>query len=218
VSGPLVLAIDSAFGPLSIAVARGGLVLAAEQGRSDLRAAEHLPGLVQEVLARAGLAMADVDRIAVTLGPGGFTSLRSGLAFAKGLAFGLGKPLLGFTTLQALALSCPPAGAGPLVVAIDAKRDEIFLQSFQQPLAALVAARTVAVGAVGAALPAGAFMVCGSGAALVLAAAPDRAQVLDVVLPSAAALATHACGADPELHPAEAVYLRPADARPMAVT
>jgi tRNA threonylcarbamoyladenosine biosynthesis protein TsaB len=216
VSGSLVLAIDSAFGPLSAAVARGARILSAEERRTDLRAAEHLPGLVQGVIATAGVTLSQVDRVAVTLGPGGFTSLRSGLAFSKGLAFALGKPLLGFTTLHALALSAGAAETMPVVAVIDAKRDELFVQSFSATLAPLTPPRVAAVAEIAELLPAGAFRVCGSAAAMAAAAAPDRAVVVGHDLPSASAMALFAQHCDPAAYPAEAVYLRPADARPMA--
>jgi tRNA threonylcarbamoyladenosine biosynthesis protein TsaB len=70
---------------------------------------ERLAPLTQEVMARAGLAFAELDRIAVTLGPGSFTGLRVGLAFAKGLGLALGRPVIGLGCLEVLA--APFAGS-----------------------------------------------------------------------------------------------------------
>src|SRR5437016_11790062 len=61
-----------------------------------------LPLLVERVLGDAGLALEDVEGIAVSIGPGSFTGLRIGLALAKGLAFAGGLPLVGVPTLEAL--------------------------------------------------------------------------------------------------------------------
>ena len=65
--------------------------------------------MVEEVFAGAGIAPAEIDRVAVTIGPGSFTGLRVGVAFAKGFASALGAPCLGVGTLEALVESVPAA-------------------------------------------------------------------------------------------------------------
>ncbi|MEA1649657.1 tRNA (adenosine(37)-N6)-threonylcarbamoyltransferase complex dimerization subunit type 1 TsaB [Nitrospirillum sp. BR 11164] len=98
--------------------------------------AERLLPLVEEVLAEAGLDYAAIDRYGVTIGPGAFTGLRVGLAAARGLALAAGRPLMGITGLQAFAHAAVhglggtvPAGR-PLLVAIDSRRDDFYLQAF----------------------------------------------------------------------------------------
>ena len=101
----LILALDSATAGVSLALWRDGAVLAsdaADAGRSDA-----LPAAVAALMARAGLGLAALDRLAVTIGPGRFTGLRAGLAFMRGLALALDRPLIGLTTLEALAALRP---------------------------------------------------------------------------------------------------------------
>ncbi len=66
--------------------------------------AERLAPMVREAVAAAGVAFSEIDRIAVTAGPGSFTGVRVGLSFARALALALNKPCLGVSTLEALTL------------------------------------------------------------------------------------------------------------------
>src|SRR5438477_6529906 len=91
--------------------------------------AEALARMVDARMRRARVALAAVDRIAVTTGPGTFTGQRVGLAFARALGLGLKRPVIGVTTLDAMAeeaLAKHPGIAWALVAA-DAKRGEIYL-------------------------------------------------------------------------------------------
>ncbi len=89
--------------------------------------------MIASVLAEAELSVDALDLIAVTIGPGGFTGLRIGLAAARGLALATGVPLLGITSFAAVAASVdarPSAPGCSLVVALDSKRSELYLQGF----------------------------------------------------------------------------------------
>ncbi|MGV3551241.1 tRNA (adenosine(37)-N6)-threonylcarbamoyltransferase complex dimerization subunit type 1 TsaB [Rhizobium sp.] len=93
--------------------------------------AERLMPMIDEVLKDAGLALQDMSRIGVTIGPGSFTGIRVGVAAARGFALSLSIPAVGVTTLQVVAEQVleidPPA---PVVAMIDAGRAEIFAQAF----------------------------------------------------------------------------------------
>lgn len=119
-----ILAIDTATRTPGVAIGgEGGWWLqAADLG---LGRGEAIVAVVQRGLAEAGWRGADLDGIAVAVGPGSYTGLRVGLAVAKTLAWAWDKPLAGVDTLMAMALTA--GWAAPLVVAaIDARRGEVF--------------------------------------------------------------------------------------------
>ena len=88
---------------------------------------ERLLPLARELLERAGLPWAAIERIAVGVGPGTFTGLRIGVATARALGQSLGVPVAGVSSLQALAVAAEPHAEGSCVLtAIDARRGEVF--------------------------------------------------------------------------------------------
>lgn len=115
------LAFQTAFGPAEIALLTGDdwpeRSMADPEGGPGQDA--RLPGLVETLLAAEGLDLSDVNRIGVVTGPGSFTGLRMGLAFARGLGLVLGCPVLGISLLEA---ALPPDNAGRVRVALQAQR------------------------------------------------------------------------------------------------
>jgi tRNA threonylcarbamoyladenosine biosynthesis protein TsaB len=104
--------------------------------------AEALMPLIARVLDRAKLAVAEINRIAVTTGPGSFTGLRVGIAAARGLALAAHKPAVGLSTLAAYAAPFIAADDTlPVVVTIDARHDHVYLQVFGPGGRTLVAPR-----------------------------------------------------------------------------
>jgi tRNA threonylcarbamoyl adenosine modification protein YeaZ len=98
--------------------------------------------LVARVLGRVQLDFSALDRVAVTTGPGSFTGLRVGIAAARGIALASGKPAIGLTTLAAFAAPFIAADDTlPVVVAIDARHDHVYLQVFGPGGRTLVAPR-----------------------------------------------------------------------------
>lgn len=124
----IILAVDTALGACSAAVLSGGRVLAHEHREMARGHAEALAPMVQDVMRRAGIVFADVERIGVTTGPGTFAGQRVGLAFARAVALALKKPAVGVTTLDTMAAEAlERTHASWAVAAADAKRGEIYL-------------------------------------------------------------------------------------------
>jgi tRNA threonylcarbamoyladenosine biosynthesis protein TsaB len=128
----IVLGFDTSAGACSAAVLGDDGVLAHSRRILARGHAELLMPMLQEVLAAAAVDFATLDLLAVTTGPGTFTGIRIGLAAARGLALASGLPLLGVTSLEAVAAAVPAeerAGRA-LLVAIDSRRDDLFVQAF----------------------------------------------------------------------------------------
>lgn len=123
----IVLALDTCLTACSVAVTDGERVLAAASEPMARGHQERLAPLAQQVMAQAGVGFDRLERIGVTVGPGSFTGLRVGIAFAKGLAQALDIPLVGVGTLEALAAGEP----GLTFAVLDARRDQLYLQAFE---------------------------------------------------------------------------------------
>ncbi|HYC98923.1 tRNA (adenosine(37)-N6)-threonylcarbamoyltransferase complex dimerization subunit type 1 TsaB [Brevundimonas sp.] len=214
-----VLVVDTALGLCTAAVleveANGETWVARPLGlRSEAMAKGHqerLAGMVRDAAAEAG-GFGDVDRIGVTVGPGSFTGLRVGLAFAQGLGAALDRPVVGISTLDGLAASAD--GGGPAAALIDARRGQVYARFWRDgaptgPPEALSieAARDRALG-----LGAGVRLI-GSGAALIAGEVPG-AVALELAGPAPGALARLTAAADPADNPPRPVYLRAPDATP----
>ncbi len=97
----IVLALNTAFTAMEAALVRDGEILADVRETMARGQDKHLPGLVQALLAENGLTFADIERFAVVTGPGSFTGIRIGVAYARGLALVTGAACVGVTSLEA---------------------------------------------------------------------------------------------------------------------
>ena len=128
-----VLAIDTALEACSVAVldTAQDAILARETRPMVRGHAEALMPFVASVMTQSFLRFSDLDRVAVTVGPGSFTGLRVGLAAARGIGLALRRPVVGLTTLAALAAPYLEEDDGPPVAsAIDARHQHVYLQLF----------------------------------------------------------------------------------------
>ena len=174
---------------------------------------ERLAPMLAEAMAAAGAGFGDLDRIGVTVGPGSFTGLRVGLAFAKGLAIARGIKCVGIGVLDALAASA--AEGGRVLAAIDAKRAQAYLQLFENGRAVCEAEAVLLEDAASwiarRGAPAG-LAIVGSAAPLLAEVAPG-ARLLPMDAPDPLAIARLAAASDPALALPRPIYLRAPDAR-----
>jgi tRNA threonylcarbamoyladenosine biosynthesis protein TsaB len=208
----IVLALDTANGACSAAVLRDGAVLAALSEPMMRGHQERLAPLVREVMTGAGIAFAELDRIGVTVGPGSFTGLRVGLAFAKGLALALGRPCVGIGSLEALAAS--EAGPGLTAAVIDAKRGQVYLQVFEGGAAVMapdVLPLEIAAARLAELWSGGTSRLVGPGAGL-LTGVLTHAEIIERAAPDPVALARLAAARPAGAAP-RPLYLRAPDAK-----
>ena len=196
----LILAVDTALARCSVAVLRGEEELAHLSEPMSRGHAERIAPMAQEAMQQAGAAFADLARLAVTTGPGSFTGLRVGLAFARGLAVALEVPCLGFSTLEALALG--EGASGRRAAALPAP-DGVFFALYEEG-AAVVAPSYLSEAEAGAAL-------CTAPTILFGPAASRFADIAEPHLrdaPDATALAKLALNFEPARRPPAPLYLR----------
>ncbi|HEX2817303.1 MAG TPA: tRNA (adenosine(37)-N6)-threonylcarbamoyltransferase complex dimerization subunit type 1 TsaB [Phenylobacterium sp.] len=209
----MVLGLDTCLSSCSVAVLDGERVLGRAREVMARGHQERLAPMARQMMAEAGLAFDKLDRIAVTVGPGSFTGLRVGIAFAKGLALALDLPAVGIGTLEALAADAAQESGGLVIPAIDARRGQLYLQAFEDGRALMAPdALTVEVAAARLAeLSQGRpFTLVGSGAALLADFAPN-AEVIPAEGADARVVARLAAAREPA--PLKPLYLRAPDAK-----
>ncbi len=131
-----VLAFDTTMNACAIAVWRDGETLAQHIIEMKHGQAEALVPAIEHVLTESGQHYGDLSRIAVTTGPGSFTGVRVGLATARGLGLALGCPVIGIGTAEVLAATAlrtrTMSDRAHVLTAIDARRAEVYVQTFDR--------------------------------------------------------------------------------------
>lgn len=220
-----ILALDTATKSCSAAVSRGGKVVAGRFRLMERGQAEGLAPMVAKVLEEAGEDIPGLDLIAVTTGPGAFTGLRIGLAAAAGYGMAAGLPVLGVTTLEAVAegVGKEELNGRRLLVAICSKRDDLYVQTFSPQLEAIGRPRALIAGALAALAGNGPLLVAGDAAGTACRALRDAGLEAEPSaapgLPDAANLCAIAARRGPPVNgapPPVPLYLRPPDAKPAA--
>jgi tRNA threonylcarbamoyladenosine biosynthesis protein TsaB len=124
-----LLAVDTALGACSVAVIDDAHVLARRHEFMERGHAEALAPMVEDAMRDAKIAFDALDRLAVTTGPGTFTGQRVGLAFMRALRIALHRPLIGITTLAAMAEAAKAeTGLARAIALHDARRDEVYVE------------------------------------------------------------------------------------------
>jgi tRNA threonylcarbamoyladenosine biosynthesis protein TsaB len=216
-----VLAIDTALEACSAAVLdTEQAAIAAHESLHMLRGhAEALMPMLARVLKSAELEFASLDRIAVTVGPGSFTGLRVGIAAARGIALASGKPAVGLSTLAAYAAPLiANDDALPVVSAIDARHEHVYLQVFGPRGRTIVAPRLVALREALRVATTGAPRLVGTAAAMLAAAWPAGERAPSLVdtrrAPDIDWVARLGAAAVDTGVPPKPLYLRAPDAQP----
>jgi tRNA threonylcarbamoyladenosine biosynthesis protein TsaB len=141
--------------------------------------AEALLPMIERVCEQAQVPMSQLQRLAVTHGPGTFTGVRVGLSAMRGLALALNVPLCAIGTLHAMAAAAAVSDQ-PLIVAVDARRDTYYTQVFDGQNQPLSAPQACALAGLESLLPDAAIRVAGSGASTLCATDAQRFSALDI--------------------------------------
>ncbi|MEP1144990.1 MAG: tRNA (adenosine(37)-N6)-threonylcarbamoyltransferase complex dimerization subunit type 1 TsaB [Henriciella sp.] len=205
----IVLGIHTAGPGCDLALLQNGERVASLQESMSRGQDARLPGLLSELLAQASLTLNRIDRFAVVTGPGSFTGIRVGVAFARGLALATGTPCVGVTTLEA---SLPLGQQGSAIVALPAQKRPpditFWTQTFRTGMATGAAKEMRAEDLI-ALLANHPHMVFGD---------PDLVgpslenTIVHSAQPSALRAAQAAAEFDPEMRPARPTYARAPDA------
>ena len=217
----LILAIDTALdacaaGVLDTVSAR----LIAQESQAMKRGhAEALMPLIARVIEQSGIAFVALDRIAVTTGPGSFTGLRVGLSAARGIALAADKPVVGLTTLTAYAAPLVSENCEhPIISAIDARHDHVYLQAVSGNGSSLIRPRVASIEEALGAARFGAPHLVGNAARILAdrwpAQAPSPLRVDPQPAPDIAWVAWLGAAVSPNTAPARPFYLRAPDAKP----
>jgi tRNA threonylcarbamoyl adenosine modification protein YeaZ/ribosomal-protein-alanine acetyltransferase len=211
-----ILSIDTAMAACSAAVVDTDqdVPLAAAFQAMERGHAEALAPMVAEVMRASGLAFSDIDRIAVTVGPGTFTGVRIGLSFGRGLGLVRGIPVIGIDSLSAIAAN--EASCGPLLVVSDARNDEVYAASFDEARQLISEPRVTTAAGAAEGLPPDALVIgTAKRSVLAMSGRSDLSVSPEGDLPDAARFARLAASATPGDMPAP-LYLRAPDAKPQA--
>ena len=129
-----ILALDSSTDACSVALSIDGVLTSRFEIATQSHTQRLLP-MVEELLAEQQLALADLDALAFSRGPGSFTGLRICIGIIQGLAYGANLPVIPVSTLEAMAMGFYRANRSmnvPLLVALDARMDEVYWSLYQR--------------------------------------------------------------------------------------
>jgi len=216
-----ILAIDTALPAVSVCVldTADALPEAVESVAMERGHAEALLPMIDRVMARIDGGFDALGRIAVTVGPGSFTGLRVGIAAARAIGIACNVPVVGVSTLSALAAPLILDNKAEAVgVAIDARHGNVYFAGFYSDGRVLRAPGLTSVRDAIASFDSSAVRLVGSGAPMLAIEAWSAGIAADVVTaapaPDIAFVARLGLLADPEEAPARPLYLKPPDAKP----
>ena len=133
----LILNIETSTEVCSIGLAKEGILLSLQESEEPYQHASQITLLIAKCMEEAGYKLQDLDAVAISTGPGSYTSLRVGTSTAKGICYALDKPLIAINTLQSLAHASLEAGLSVDTLfcpMIDARRMEVYTALFDDQL------------------------------------------------------------------------------------
>ena len=217
-----ILAIDTALGAASACVLGldAATPVAAESMPMERGHAEALLPLLDRLMAQVEGGFAALDRVAVTVGPGSFTGIRVGVSAARAIGLACGIPVVGISTLAALAAPAMAGSRSSVIAAIDARHGNVYAQVYGSDGTTAAEARHASAADVLRAAGRGPFRLVGSGAPMIAIESWSQGVTADVdnaaAGPDIALVARLALLADPERSPPKPLYLKPPDAKPQA--
>lgn len=220
----LILALDTALDACSVGVLDTATSrLIAHRSLPMVRGhAEALMPLIDEVMKQSHVGFSDLDRIAVTTGPGSFTGLRVGLSAARGIALATGKPAVGVTTLTAYAAAViSESGKNPVISVIDARHGHVYVQVVSGNGASLIRPKLMPIEKVLEAARYGTPIIVGNAAKLIADCWPADVPPVAVdpkPAPDITWIGWLGAAVNPSSAPAKPFYLRAPDAKPQAST
>lgn len=129
ISKMLTLSFDTAAKVATVAVCDGERTLALYSINNGLTQSELILPMAESILKSLGLGFSDVELLATSVGPGSFTGVRIGVSLVKGIAFGRKTPVVGVSTLEALAYNARGL-SGLILPVMDARRGEVYTATF----------------------------------------------------------------------------------------
>jgi len=218
-----VLGFDTAMAACSAAIWCDGNIAAYRLVPQPRGHAETIMPMIADICLEAGIAVSELDRIGVTIGPGTFTGQRVGLAAARAMVLGTKVGIVGVTTLRALAAGVQPDSAPLIASLIDARRGEVYAQVFDRQLSPVMPPQVLTPERAARALTACAeggndLVLVGTGALLVADVMEPRGFTVTKSQaspqPDARHVAALAAAADtPDGIVPSPLYLRPPDAK-----
>lgn len=216
----IILGIDTALQTCAACLLVGGKVRAVRRLPMEKGHAEHLAPMVADLTEEAAVALRDVDRVGIVHGPGGFTGLRVGLAFARAMALGAQTAVIGVNSLEALAYGARSNEAAAAFTApvIDARRGQVYAALYDgagvEILAPFVSAPEGAFETITHKIGGAPALCLGTGAALMPQTPPNwRMSAGDGQIDPTHVALLAAQRPVPSAPPAP-LYLRPPDAKP----
>lgn len=142
----LILNIETATKVCSVALAKNGELIALKESKTEnFSHSENLNLFVESVFESVNYDLNDLDALAVSVGPGSYTGLRIGVSTVKGFGYGLEIPVIGISSLQALANLSEPKSDQLICPMFDARRMEVYSSIFDSQLNSLTEVEAVII-------------------------------------------------------------------------